>query len=144
MENVLIYERVMCETKEILKYLEPNILNKIPDKVKKYIENNSSTQYTFKIDKSKRLVEQNLLKETQEFMSLLYLEYCCEPDEKQRLLEVCIENEQKQFKYKTVEEMFKKKEVTNPNMQLMVVEEKETLWSRLCKKIKEIFKIKKR
>ena len=77
-------------------------------------------------------------------MSLLYLEYCCEPDEKQRLLEVCKENEQKQFKYKTVEEMFKKKEVTNPNMQLMVVEEKETLWSRLCKKIKEIFKIKKR
>lgn len=144
MENILIPEKAICELKEILKYLDPKLLNKIPEKLRSKIQSYDSLKYSFKIDKTKTLDEQNITKETRKIISALYLEYCCEPEEKQSLIEICKENDRKNFHYKTYEELFPKKEKPSTNkMELMVIEEKPIWYVKIWRKIKEFFRIKK-
>lgn len=140
----MVSKRTLCEVKEILKYLEPKLLSKIPEKLINKIQNYNSSEYSFQIDKTKELQNQDITKETKEFISAIYLEFCCSPEEKERLINICKENDIKQFSYKTYEELFQKreKETTN-NMQLMVIEEKQTWYLKIWKKIKSFFKIGK-
>ena len=86
MSDVMVSKRTLCEVKEILKYLEPKLLSKIPEKLINKIQNYSSSEYSFQIDKTKELKNQDITKETKEFISAIYLEFCCSPEEKERLI----------------------------------------------------------
>ena len=55
MEKVEIYDRVLIQTKEILKYFEKDLLDKIPKKLIEKLNSVDSTEYQFDFDKNKRL-----------------------------------------------------------------------------------------
>ena len=77
MDNVK-YSRVMTEMDEILKYLDAEILNRIPKKLLNNIRLTKDKNYNFELDKTKTLDEQKLLNETKQYLSAIYIIYCCD------------------------------------------------------------------
>ena len=81
MEKVEIYDRVLIQTKEILKYFEKDLLDKIPKELIEKLNSVDSTEYQFDFDKNKRLNDPRILKETKEFISAIFMQYCCNEEE---------------------------------------------------------------
>ena len=77
MNNNENYEMAIVQTREIIKYFDKDILSKIPSKLIEKLNNFKSDKYYSEIDKSKRLDEQNILKETKELVSSIFIQYCC-------------------------------------------------------------------
>jgi len=107
MEESLIYSKVACELLEIFKYFDKELKEKIPEKLKESLKVISNQEHKFKIDKTKELNEQELLPQTKQILSVIYLKYCCASDERESILQ---EMEEKQ-RLKELE----KYEKYNPN-----------------------------
>lgn len=91
------YSNVLTETSEVLKYFDKSILEKIPQKLRDKIQENKNCAYHFQYDKSKTLVEQEIMQETKDLISAIYLMYCCDGEERQQLMNICKENERKKL-----------------------------------------------
>ena len=89
------YRNTLFEVSEILKILDKNLVNKIPQKLKNEIENNKAQNYNFEYDSEKSLHEQKMLKTTEKYLTMLFLRYWCTEDEKTEVLEAMDENEKK-------------------------------------------------
>ena len=82
------------ETIEILNYCNPVFLSKIPSIVLTDLKKLAETSNKIvKIDKTKKLVEQNILEESKDFISLLYYNYIADEEEKEEILKIWKENE---------------------------------------------------
>ena len=57
---IQVYREAFTEVNEILKYLNKNILDKIPKEIINNIKENMDTSYTLKYDNTKGINEQNL------------------------------------------------------------------------------------
>lgn len=78
-----IYKEAFVEVSEIFKLMPKTMLDKIPNKFKQIIENEKSTTYTSNI---KEPLEQCTLKEeTIIILSLIYRDFLCSKEEKERL-----------------------------------------------------------
>lgn len=162
-----IYD-VAKETVYILHYFDPNFVSKIPNNVLSGLRDlakKSSNAINTRIDKNKKLNEQNILEETKDLLSLLYYSYIANEEEKQEILKIWNENEilhQKEINEKySIDSIFKKKnsDVDNSvskeptqiskfkvqdssnNMAISVVK-KEGLFKKISKFILNIFKRK--
>ena len=82
-----IFSNVASELQEIFKYLDASILEKIPDDLKKHIAETQNHDYSFKLDKNKELIEQDILQETKQILSTIFLKYCCTEAEKEEILQ---------------------------------------------------------
>lgn len=142
MEESLIYSNVASELLEIFKYLNEELKEKIPVKVKENLERIRNEEHNFKIDKTKELNEQDLLPQTKQILSIIYLKYCCSIEEASSILQ---ENAEKQ-KLKEIEkyekynpnDIFKNKE-TAEQVQLIKIE--DIPWYRkITERIKGILK----
>ena len=138
MENALIYSNVASELIEILNYLEEDVYKKIPSKVIENLSNIRNKDYNFKIDKTKTLKEQNILNETKQILSILFLKYCCTGEEAVELLKInkerSIDKEKELNEKYNIENIFENK---NKNKtELLMVTEKETIYSKVAKAIK--------
>lgn len=131
MEDSLIYSNVASELLEIFKYLDKELKEKIPEKLKESLKNITNKEHNFKIDKTKELKEQNILPQTKQILSIIYLKYCCSSEEANKIIEEN-HNIQKQKeiekceKYNT-DNIFKKKEkpiekTVEKQVQLMPIE----------------------
>lgn len=109
MDNVK-YSRVMTEMDEILKYLDAEILNRIPKKLLNNIRLTKDKNYNFELDKTKTLDEQKLLNETKQYLSAIYIIYCCDREEQNRLINICKENDKKEDEKHNISNIFKKKQ----------------------------------
>ena len=78
------YNRAFVELKEIIKYFDDDIKNKIPKELKQGIANARLEEYKFVYDKSKPLYEQTLLPETKALLSIIYSDYLCSESEKEK------------------------------------------------------------
>ena len=136
MEKVEIYDRVLIQTKEILKYFEKDLLDKIPKELIEKLNSVDSTEYQFDFDKNKRLNDPRILKETKEFM-----QYCCNEEEREKLNKICIENDKKKTKHFEAETVLKEEEKIKSNNLPITVEEKVPLYKRIIMKIKNLFKM---
>ena len=87
MEESLVYSNVACELLEIFRYLDKELKDKIPEKLKESLIIRANKQHNFKIDKSKELKEQAILPETKVILSGIYLKYCCTLEERESLLQ---------------------------------------------------------
>ena len=105
------YSNVLTETSEILKYFDKSLLQKIPKKLIENIKTNVNHQYDFTYNVNKKLNEQEIMQETKDLISAIYLMYCCDKNEQQKLINICRENENLNTKIQ-VKELFadKKKE----------------------------------
>lgn len=156
MIQVSNFNKAFVELKEIMKYFDDEIKNKIPNDLKKSIENVSKNEYQFIYDKQLPLYEQNILPETKALLSILYSDYLCSQEEREKWNEydkfeqqLAIERleKQKQEKYNP-NDLFKRKsndfETLIPEEskeKLEIVEYKKQKWyQKLIENIQKIFK----
>lgn len=145
MEETIEDYMIYVELKEILKYTDKSITEKIPQKVLNKINSVNSNGYKFKYDINKDLNEQDILQKTKELLSGLYIKYCCDEATAKRLTEKCKLNDE--IAYKQYEIKWDKKDkqkkiedtVENDAVTDLVVK-KQGFFAKLFNKIKSIFK----
>lgn len=145
MESNLIYPNVATELLEIFKYLEKNVREKIPTDLENKLIEFKNEEYVFNIDKSKRLNEQELLPETRQILSMIYLKYCCSEDEANEILSAKknkdLEIEKlKSEKYSIANIFATEEKIEEPsNMEMIVYEEESSVYKKIINKIKAFF-----
>lgn len=131
MTNVEL-KNTLFEVSVILKNIDKNLSNRIPERLKEYIEANKSQSHNFKYDHDKSLSEQRMLKTTEKYLTMLFLRYWCTNEEKTKVLDAMKRNEekyQKEIKEKyNPNNLFKKSNVENVKKEVALVEVKEVKW----------------
>ena len=112
------------------------------------IKSNKDKNYIWKYDKSKKLKEQNLSRDTFAFLSYLNLEYLLNEEQKKIVEKMHMENERKEEIrkreiYKT-EDLFNKNEIKIKKQtdEFEMVKYKENILKGIINKIKNILKIR--
>lgn len=77
------YKSAFKEVSEILKYMDEELVNKIPTKFITFLQENMSKEYDFKINENVALEEQNISREAENILALLYRNYWATEEEKQ-------------------------------------------------------------
>ena len=70
----------------ILKNLEPEFSNRIPDKIKNFFKNNKSKSYKVNLVTTKPLYEQELLEETKIYIQIIFKLFIAPKTEKERYI----------------------------------------------------------
>ena len=146
--NDQIFPNVASELFEIFKYLNDEILNKIPIELKNHIHDIRNLDYKFEIEKDKPLIDQKLLLETKQILSVIFLKYCCTNDEVSEILgeHINIQNEIDDSKLgiESLEKFFNKnlKNYDSNIESTDIVKIEEIPWyKKLLNKMKKFFKI---
>ena len=79
------YQNALAEVDMILKIMQKDMLNKIPNSFLEFVEQKKSKSYIPNLNMELSLNEQNLLKETRAILSLIYRSYLCDSDESKKL-----------------------------------------------------------
>lgn len=141
------------EIDEFLKLLDEEDRNKVPEYLRKFFKDNKDLEYVKEIKKDIPIKEQNLKEETLALIALLNLKYWCDDEEeRQRLIKIYSENEEKYNeileKDKISDVIFKtneEKEINNKKLENtynvgVVKYRKKSFFEKLIEKIKKIFK----
>ena len=138
------YSKVFSEIYEILKYLPNDLSNKIPKYLKENIENNRDKDYKYKYDANLKVYENEMMEETKDFIAGLYLNYICDEQEKDELIDICVKNDQK--KEKELRKKYNPNDLFNKNINkkrvpqnMEMIKYKENFWKKIVNKIKGIF-----
>ena len=94
MEQAISDYKIYIELREIIKYLEPKIKNKIPQRLIEKLNSVNYSDYKFVYDFSKELNEQKVQSKTKELLSGIYLKYCCDEPRKTELINKCKSNDE--------------------------------------------------
>ncbi len=145
--------KLMCsEVLEILKYCPKSDVEKLPTKMINLFKQNQLEGANINIDPNKTIFEQNICEETLVTMCLIYRDYWATKEEKSELDKILKENQEKLNELYDYSNMFKnvkteekvsvetKKEQTEINNNL--VEYKESIFSKIKKWLRNIFKRK--
>lgn len=105
--------QAFCEVYDILLHTKADLYAKIPKSFIKMIKENRDLKYKFTIDYSKNINEQKLQHETRVILGLIYRDYLCDPEEREKLLteerkELQKIEEEKSIKYNP-DDLFKNK-----------------------------------
>jgi len=140
------YANVATELIEIFKYMDSNLINKIPNKLKEKLNIIANKEHKFYIDKSKTLKEQKMLPETECVLSAIYVKYLY-PEQEEEIMQIwkqnTIKQEEENRKKYNPDNLFKNKHSVNEeqnveNNQLMVIE--DNWYRKIILKIKGIVK----
>jgi len=141
----IVYRQAFAEVLEILKHTSKSIVEKIPEKFIMFLKDNKDDEYIADIDFSKPNWEDEVKKETQAILALIYRDYIVSPEKKSELIreeqeeQIRIENEIRE-KYNPDNKIKNKKEETViENINLPVEIKKETLFMKLISFIKGLF-----
>lgn len=143
-----IYKNAFKEVYDILENTDEELLKKIPTKFMQFIKNNMNVDYKTNIKKDIEIDKQDLLKETESILALIYRSYWATSEEKQEFARKSkaesIETERikkEEFKGKPIDEIFNRKvnidKVTIDN-NLMVIQ-KESFVKRILNRLLKIF-----
>lgn len=148
------YKNILSETSFILKHLEKDIYDRIPSDIIENIEKNKNENYMVDYDFNKKLKEQKFDKETFALISIIFLKYCVEDDEKTALFNICQGNDaieenllRQEFNPEKIfenrnkavkENEIKVNTLDNKNNEL-ITKKKENLISKVIKFIKRLF-----
>lgn len=150
MENVK-YAIAYREVFEILKYIPKADYDKIPNEKIELYKTMQDKNYNFKYDPSKTLDEQNISKRAKAIIGLLFRDYWATEIQRQKILakqkyerQKIEEEKSKNFQYGDIfKNISQKEDITNTIPNNTLVEYKESVFTRILNKIKNIFKIKK-
>ena len=140
------------EVLEILKHMEKQYVEKIPIKLRNFFQENASKEYNFHINLTIPLEENKFKDNTLSILAMLNLNYWCDDEEhKKELISQYRENEQRyqeelRQKYNP-DNLFQNKKRTSIQPSQFVQDDfplvtvKESIVTKLIKKLKEIFHI---
>ena len=121
----------LVEVEYILRKLDDEYINKIPQEVWDYINKNKDKNYVFEYDNDKILSEQNLNIDTISILTYINMEYLLEEKERRELLELLkkddmVAEQQEEEKYNP-EDLFKNKK-EEPKEPISLIEVKIEKW----------------
>lgn len=141
-----VYREAFTEVNEILKYLDEELLKKIPREFMNNIRENMSTSYMLKYDKTKGINEQSLKQETRAILSVIYRDYICDERKREEIIQKdrreWFDLEQKKKEEYENKGMFKtyiQTQNLNENKALQVIE-KQNIISKIIEKIRNIWR----
>lgn len=143
----------ISETLDILNFVDEIYLKKLPKKLKDFLEKNKLTNYKSELDHSKRLNEMNLKETTKDILSIIYLNYWCDPEEKNKYIQILKQNDKKyEDKLRAHYDssvLFKKnlhkvenKQESSESM-FLIEKEKDSFFEKIKKWLYSLFKIRK-
>ena len=148
------YKIAATEVLSILEYLPQNEVNKIPDKFKEFLRQNSISDYNPKFDYSLGLDKIELKHKTKLLLAMIYKDYLCSEEERLEYNKILYQNEenyQKHLREKyNPDDIFKKAnsrqdasraEFTENNTSLIKYE--ESIWEKFKNFIFKILHISK-
>ncbi len=98
--NNINNQKVNAEILAVLMALGDKYISKLPSSVMQYLTQNFDANSMPVIDVNKRIEEQNISKDARVFLTMLKLKYWCKSEEeKEILLNLLNENDQKQNKF---------------------------------------------
>lgn len=144
-----MYNNAFKEVYDILENTDEELLKRIPTKFMQFVKNNMNLEYKTNIQKDIEIDKQELLKETETILALIYRSYWATSEEKEEFARKskaeAIEAEKRkkeEFKGKSIDEIFNRKvnidKVIIDN-NLMVIQ-KESFVKRILNKLLKIFK----
>lgn len=150
------YQKAFKEVNEVLLHTDIELIDKIPLKFRKFLEENMNKEYNFCIKENLPLEQQGILKETENILALIYRTYWATSIEKEEFIKKDEEerrlNEEKLnniFSNKQINKIEKKhnsEEIFNDNknqinkeeMQVIKVEDTNII-KKIITKLKRIF-----
>ena len=143
------YSEAIVEILDILKNSDDTIYKKIPNKLIEFWQINKSTTYKPNLDHSKPLNEMELKEKTKDLITMIYLNYLCNDNEKKTMINTLINNEKnyqlelrKKYNTDNIFKNRKKEIVVKEETQALVKYNKKTFLQRFFDKIKNLFKRK--
>ena len=144
------YAEMLAEVYSILNTMEKELIDKIPNKLLRFIRENKSNKYIPGFDMKKTLYEkEEVKKETREFLAYIYYTYWCNEEEKKKYQQILNENEKTYqqrlrakynpdniFKYKMEKKLENK---TDFNQNTSLIEIREKWYTRLFSRLKKAF-----
>ena len=124
------------EVYEILKYIPMSYLNKIPKEVLNIFKNKRDKNYNVKINPNLPLEDQKLHRKTLLLLSVLNLDYWCQPKEREEILNIYWKNEKESYMVIDEDENIEQNE---SNTSLVLYRE-ENIIEKLWNKLKSIFR----
>ena len=152
MINRNLYKKAYKEVTEILRYIPKEEFDKIPSYIITNMDKEKDNDYNYQITHFDDFENQEMLTETKTILAVLYRDYWATKEEKSELDKILKENQEKLNELYDYSNMFKnvkteekvsveiKKEQTEINNNL--VEYKESIFSKIKKWLRNIFKRK--
>lgn len=144
------YSMAITEVLEILKNVETDEYNKIPQKIIAFLEEQKDPNYIFTIQPNQNFENLKIMDETKGFLSLIYYSYMCNSNEERKLYLLTLNNNEKKFQEELQKQydynnLFKDRtekietSIINTNTTKMV-KYKENLFTKFINFIKSIFR----
>ena len=139
------YREAITEVLDILNHMRKVDTDRIPEKFKQFLVQNQSTTYYPQLDHTKAIKDMELKEKTKDILSIIYSNYWCNKDEKLVFEKLLQENEkkyQKELREKyNPDNVFKDKEIKieDNKKQILLIEKKDTIFTKIIKFIKGIF-----
>ena len=144
------YKNTLYEISVILKNMDEDLVKKIPENLKEKIELDKSNNHNFQYDLNKGINEQNILKTTKLYLTMLYLKFLCTEEEKKEILGIMNENEEKyqreleekrkKYSYNDIFKNNETKKIVRDDLQMVEYKEKDNIFLRFFHKIKNYIK----
>ena len=138
-ENRLAYSEIV----EIFSKMNPEIVEKVPLKLREFFTYNKLPDYVEHINLEQTLGEQNLTDETVTILAMLNLKYWTTDEQsKEKLKKIYEENEKVHQEKYSASNLFKDKnnKQNDENQKLQISNQKENLIKRIFNKIKKLLK----
>lgn len=139
------------EVYEILSYMDKITVMKIPEEILNTIKKKRNVNFKTKIDKNDIFNEENISKETIDFLCWIDYKYWMDENRKIKIDQIKFDKirkyeEEKREKYAS-DNLFKKQDQVKKTEEVMtnevaMVEYEESIFKKFINKIKSIFKIK--
>lgn len=140
------YKIAATEVLSILEYLPQSEVDKIPNKFKEFLKENSISDYNPNFDYSLGLDKIELKHKTKLLLAMIYLNYICSEEERLEYNKILYQNEETYQKYLrekyNPDDIFKKEKNALIEEHMEIIEYKEPLLKRILNKILELFRLK--
>ena len=142
------YSEAITETLDILKHTRKEDVDKISSKFMDFLNANASKTYKPELDHTKRIKDMQLNVKTKAILAIIYTKFWCNSEKKEQFNRVLKENEIK--REKELREKYNPDNIfqdRNPKIEktdnyVSMIEYKDSFFTKLIKKIKNIFRIK--
>lgn len=142
------YQKSITEVLDILDNTDESLVNKIPKKFLKFLNENKSDTYIPNLEYDKELENMNLMPKTKTILSIIYMKYWSDENELRNVKQVQYDNEKKhqnmlEEKY-SYDNLFKKDKTVQSRKEAvdrqLVQYRKENMFVRIIKKLVNLFK----